>query len=62
MDGARAAAEQMSELKRLARQDYESRVKYNGAAPTTPGAYDSDRLRDMMAHLKGDSTTPETSP
>jgi hypothetical protein len=56
MDGARAAAEQMSELKRLARQEYESRVNYNGAAPTTPGAYDSDRLRDMMSHLKSDSS------
>jgi hypothetical protein len=56
MDGARAAAEQMSELKRLARQEYESRVTYTDAAPTTPGVYDSDRLRDMMSHLKGDSS------
>src|ERR1700687_2995564 len=37
MDGARAAAEQMSELKRLTRQDYESRLDFSGAASTTPG-------------------------
>jgi hypothetical protein len=49
MDGARAAAEQMSELKRLTRQDYEARLKANGAAPTTPGDYDSDRLREMIS-------------
>jgi hypothetical protein len=55
IDGARAAAEQMSELKRLTRQEYEQRLKFNGAAPTTPGAYDSDRLREMMAPIKGDS-------
>jgi hypothetical protein len=54
MDGARAAAEQMSELKRATRQEYESRVKSSGAAPTTPGEYDSDRLRQLMAPLKGD--------
>ena len=56
IDGARAAAEQMSELKRLTRQEYESRLKYNGSAPTTPGAYDSDQLRKLMMPLKGDST------
>jgi hypothetical protein len=54
IDGARAAAEQMSELKRLTRQDYETRLKYNGADPTTPGTYDSDRLREMMTPLKPD--------
>jgi hypothetical protein len=54
MDGARAAAEQMSELKRLTRQEYESRLNYSGAAPTTPGAYDSDRLRELMTPTKGD--------
>lgn len=54
IDGAKAAAEQMSELKRLTRQDYETRLKYNGAASTTPGEYDSDRLRQMMAPVKGD--------
>ena len=54
MDGARAAAEQMSELKRLTRQEYEARLKFNGASPTTPGAYDSDRLRELMAPVKGD--------
>jgi hypothetical protein len=48
MDGARAAAEQMSELKRLARQEYETRVECSGAPSTTPGTYDSDQLRDMM--------------
>jgi hypothetical protein len=54
IDGARAAAEQMSELKRLTRQEYEQRLKFNGAAPTTPGAYDSDRLREMMTPANGD--------
>ncbi len=54
MDGARAAAEQMSELKRLTRQEYEKKLNFNGASPTTPGAYDSDRLRELMAPLKGD--------
>jgi hypothetical protein len=55
MDGARAATDQMSELKRLTRQEYESRLHADGAAPTTPGAYDADRLRDMMAPARGDS-------
>jgi hypothetical protein len=54
MDGARAAAEQMSELKRLTRQEYETRLKFSGASPETPGAYDSDRLRELMAPVKGD--------
>jgi hypothetical protein len=54
IDGARAAAEQMSELKRLTRQEYESRVKTNGASSTKPGDYDSDRLRQMMAPVNGD--------
>lgn len=54
MDGARAAAEQMSELKRVTRTDYETRLKFSGAASTTPGAYDSDRLREIMAPVKGD--------
>ena len=54
MDGAKAAAEQMSELKRLTRADYENRINQNGSASVTPGAYDSDRLREMMAPLKGD--------
>src|SRR4030088_2440063 len=54
IDGARAAAEQMSELKRLTRQEYESQLKFSGAAPKTPGAYDSDRLRELMMPLKGD--------
>jgi hypothetical protein len=56
MDGARAAAEQMSELKRLTRHDYESQIKFDGAVPQLPGAYDSDRLRQMMAPVKGDPT------
>lgn len=55
MDGARAAAEQMSELKRVTRRDYEARSKVDGAASRTPGAYDSDRLREMMTPAKGDS-------
>jgi hypothetical protein len=54
MDGARAAAEQMSELKRLTRQEYEARLKFNGASPTEPGQYDSDRLRELMTPVKGD--------
>ena len=54
MDGARAAAEQMSELKRVTRQEYESRVKASGASSTTPGNYDSDRLRQLMAPVTGD--------
>jgi len=48
MDGAKAAAEQMSELKRLTRQQYEAHLPFSGAAPTTPDAYDSDRLRQMI--------------
>jgi hypothetical protein len=54
MDGARAAAEQMSELKRVTRQEYETRLQFSGSAPKTPGAYDSDRLRELMAPVKGD--------
>src|SRR5579859_2028583 len=56
IDGARAAAEQMSELKRLTRKEYEARVDRNGADPKTPGSYDSDRLRDLMMPLKGDQS------
>ena len=37
MDGARAAAEQMSELKRLTRQEYERALKFNGAASDHAG-------------------------
>src|SRR5258708_37462160 len=57
MDGARAAAEQMSELKRLARQDYEARGKDNTAAPshTTPRANHPDRLPGMATNLKSGS-------
>jgi hypothetical protein len=54
MDGARAAAEQMSELKRLTRQQYETRLKFSGAASTAPGNYDSDRLRALMSPPNGD--------
>jgi predicted aspartyl protease len=54
MDGARAAAEQMSELKRLTRQHYETQLQVNGSAPTTPGKYDSDRLRELMTPTKTD--------
>src|SRR5689334_23001037 len=54
MDGARAAAEQMSELKRVTRQEYEAQLKYSGADSRTPGEYDSDRLRRLMQPLKGD--------
>ncbi len=54
MDGARAAAEQMSELKRLTRADYEERLKVRGADSHQPGSYDSDRLRQLMAPVKGD--------
>jgi len=55
MDGAKAAAEQMSELKRVTRQHYEAQLKVNGAASTTPGTYDSDRLREMMTPPKSES-------
>jgi hypothetical protein len=48
MNGARAAAEQMSELKRLTRQQSDQRLEDGTATPQTPGAYDSDRLRAMM--------------
>jgi hypothetical protein len=54
MDGARAAAEQMSELKRLTRQEYEERLQDTGAPSTTPGAYDSDRLQAMISPVHGD--------
>jgi hypothetical protein len=56
MDGARAAAEQMSELKRLTRHEYEARLKFSGASSQTPGEYDSDRLRQLMAPVRGDET------
>jgi hypothetical protein len=49
MNGARAAAEQMSELKRVTREEYETRLAFRGAAPKTrPGKYDSDQLRELM--------------
>jgi hypothetical protein len=54
MDGARAAAEQMSELKRLTRADYETRLKADGASSREPGDYDSDRLRALMRPIQGD--------
>lgn len=53
MDGARAAAEQMSELKRVTRQEYSAGPNAE-QPPTGPGKYDSDRLREMMAPVKGD--------
>jgi hypothetical protein len=53
MDGAKAAAEQMSELKRLTRQEYASGT-HVPQKPATPGDYDSDRLREMMAPVNGD--------
>ena len=57
MDGARAAAEQMSELKRLTRKEYRARLKKSsGGDSTTPGDYDSDRLYAMMAPMKGDES------
>jgi hypothetical protein len=49
MDGARAAAEQMSELKRLTRQEYETCLQASGAAPLASGAHDSDRLRELIS-------------
>jgi hypothetical protein len=48
MNGAKAAAEQMSELKRLTRQQFETSQKVSGASSTTSGEYDSDQLREMM--------------
>ncbi|GAC1316448.1 MAG: hypothetical protein NVSMB2_09300 [Chloroflexota bacterium] len=56
MDGARAAAEQMSELKRLTRQEYEARIAPATTRTAATDAYDSDRLRRMMAPLNGDPT------
>ena len=55
MNGARAAAEQMSELKRLTRQEYEERLMLGGSDSTTPGKYDSDQLRAMMQPNTGDT-------
>jgi hypothetical protein len=54
MDGARAAAEQMSELKRLTRQEYEARLKFNDGAPTTGSEHIADRLREIIAPGSGD--------
>jgi hypothetical protein len=54
MNGAKAAAEQMSELKRVTRQEYEARLVFSGSAPTTPGKYDSDQLREMVRPVSGD--------
>jgi hypothetical protein len=48
MDGARAAAEQMSELKRLTRQEYQARLEYN-ASTAGREQHDSEQLRQMMA-------------
>jgi hypothetical protein len=56
MDGAKAAAEQMSELKRVTRKEYEARLKYSGASSTKPGQYDSDKLRELMSPIKGDDS------
>jgi hypothetical protein len=56
MDGARAAAEQMSELKRLTRQEYEERLNAKASTSTTPGDYDTDRLRELMTPVKGDQS------
>jgi hypothetical protein len=49
MNGARAAAEQMSELKRATRREYQARLQLNAAGSTTPGEYDSDRLRQLIS-------------
>ena len=54
IDGARAAAEQMSELKRLARQDYEHCLLLNGSASSTPGKTDAERLRELIQPLADD--------
>ncbi len=54
MDGARAAAEQLSELKRITRQQCEMRRSAAAYAPEQPGECDSDRLRHMMAAVNGD--------
>jgi hypothetical protein len=62
MNGARAAAEQVSELKRLTRQEYETRLKVNGSDSTTPGKYDSDRLREIMRPSKDDMSSDSESP
>lgn len=54
MDGARAAAEQMSELKRLTRQEYEAKITPGSARTASSDAYDSERLRTLMAPVNGD--------
>ena len=57
MDGARAAAEQMSELKRLTRQEYEAARPHTGARPSPEASLeDTRRLQDMMAPVNGDPT------
>jgi hypothetical protein len=59
MDGARAAAEQMSELKRLTRREYETQTNVSGAALQAPGAYDSDRLRELMTPTRSSADKAE---
>jgi hypothetical protein len=56
MDGARAAAEQMSDLKRLTREEYEQRLNAKATTSTTPGDYETDRLRELMSPVKGDQS------
>jgi hypothetical protein len=56
MDGARAAAEQMSDLKRLTRQEYEERLHAKASTSTTPGDYDTDHLRELMGPAKHDQS------
>lgn len=56
MDGARAAADQMSELKRLTRQEYEVRTLAEHGQAVSLNARDAERLRGLMAPLNGDPT------
>jgi hypothetical protein len=56
MDGARAAAEQMSELKRLTRQEHQERLETsNGEASTPADGLDTARLNELMARPAADS-------
>jgi hypothetical protein len=53
MDGAKAAAEQMSELKRLTRQQYAA-VTHLDSLDEVAGEYDSDRLQELIEPNRGD--------
>jgi hypothetical protein len=56
MDGAKAAAEQMSELKRLTRLEYQYRLAVGGGQQLPPEGYDADGLRKLMSPVNVDRT------